>query len=409
MRFICESCKANLQIADEKVRAKRLIVRSKRCGVQIRIADPALSGGAAPRAVSSAASHAGARPATGPIRGSSMPAPGAGTKATPPPTDTESTRAMDSEVLERALRASKEDDAATGRTVPPRAVPPPPPRRATPPSGNQPIWFAMVHGDQIGPLARVELGRKAAAGEITPRTYLWKEGMRSWLRAKDLQEVVSAFAAHPLPRSTAIPTPLLDPKIDLPFDAVSEALGGAETPAPAAAAPEELLHSPDSSTPPGGVTTSAEGPIPPLAADADPLAEAEALEIAADADGSTPGALDLARWGAAELERPRAETPVPANARVPASSFSSPAFRLAEARRRGPLRFVVAAAGLAGVVALVAFALFYGRNDAAPHPQLAQSAPAHPAETKPPEHKAADAVAEPAGSGPALSTDVLKR
>ena len=53
--------------------------------------------------------------------------------------------------------------------------------------------------------------------------------------------------------------------------------------------------------------------------------------------------------------------------------------------------------------------LFYGRNDAAPHPQLAQSAPAHPAETKPPEHKAADAVAEPAGSGPALSTDVLKR
>src|SRR5437870_3427558 len=43
MRFICETCRANLQISDEKLRGKRLIVRCKRCGVQIRIADPALS------------------------------------------------------------------------------------------------------------------------------------------------------------------------------------------------------------------------------------------------------------------------------------------------------------------------------------------------------------------------------
>ena len=43
MQFICETCRANLQIADEKLRGKRLIVRCKRCGVQIRIADPALA------------------------------------------------------------------------------------------------------------------------------------------------------------------------------------------------------------------------------------------------------------------------------------------------------------------------------------------------------------------------------
>ena len=59
MQFICESCKANLQIADEKVRGKRLIVRCKRCGTQIRIADPAL-----------AAAQSGARPSTGPIAAS---------------------------------------------------------------------------------------------------------------------------------------------------------------------------------------------------------------------------------------------------------------------------------------------------------------------------------------------------
>src|SRR5437763_870817 len=35
MQFSCESCKAQLQIADEKVRGKRLVVRCKRCGVNM--------------------------------------------------------------------------------------------------------------------------------------------------------------------------------------------------------------------------------------------------------------------------------------------------------------------------------------------------------------------------------------
>src|SRR5882724_8362886 len=35
MQFGCESCKAQLQIADEKVRGKRLIVRCRRCGAKI--------------------------------------------------------------------------------------------------------------------------------------------------------------------------------------------------------------------------------------------------------------------------------------------------------------------------------------------------------------------------------------
>src|SRR5258706_8081407 len=43
MQFSCESCKAQLQIADEKVRGKRLIVRCKRCGAKIAISDPALA------------------------------------------------------------------------------------------------------------------------------------------------------------------------------------------------------------------------------------------------------------------------------------------------------------------------------------------------------------------------------
>src|SRR5689334_13895163 len=165
MQFICESCKANLQIADEKIRGKRLIVRCKRCGVQIRIVDPALApsqSGARPpsgpvraSAASGASSQSGSRPATGPIRAAAQSAPRpvtgpiARAPARAPETDNESTRSMDTEVLEKALRASKADDAPAAPKAPARSVPPPPPppREVTPPR-DPAVWFVMIQGKQ---------------------------------------------------------------------------------------------------------------------------------------------------------------------------------------------------------------------------------------------------------------------
>ena len=63
MQFACDSCKAQLQIADEKVRGKRLIVRCKRCGAKIGISDPAL-GAPKPRPKPSAPAPAVAAPLT---------------------------------------------------------------------------------------------------------------------------------------------------------------------------------------------------------------------------------------------------------------------------------------------------------------------------------------------------------
>src|SRR5205807_1470660 len=100
MHFSCDSCKANLQIADEKVRGKRLIVRCKRCGAKITISDPALAARiptpAAVARVSAAPPAAAAAPAPAPAPASLAPTPGE-TDHRPRDTDTESTRAMDSE------------------------------------------------------------------------------------------------------------------------------------------------------------------------------------------------------------------------------------------------------------------------------------------------------------------------
>jgi predicted Zn finger-like uncharacterized protein len=170
MQFSCESCKVHLQIADEKVRGRRLIVRCKRCGAKIALADPLLSN-SPPRVVE--------------------PAPPR------PATDTESTRAMDRDLLERALQASRaEDGSVNGSPLTQRFAAPSPPVPA-----NPAVWFAMLQGKQTGPLTRAELEVRANQGDLGPRTYVWCEGMDSWQHAKEVLELADMFPPLPAPPS----------------------------------------------------------------------------------------------------------------------------------------------------------------------------------------------------------------
>ncbi len=440
MQFICESCKAHLIVADEKIRGKRLIVRCKRCGVQIRIVDPALlpsqSGGrpptgpirTSPGAPSPAGgtSQSGGRPATGPVRTSQSggrPSTGPVARAAAPrrDTDTESTRAMDSEVLEKALRASKGEGAAPPSPAPPapRSAPPPPPR-------DPAVWFAMIQGNQAGPITRAELALKASAGQVGPRTYLWKDGMESWIRAKDVPEFVPLFAAPPAPpppprdEAAAQRPEARERRVELPFESadghVTPPSAGHVTPpsaepvpAPAAGVEVEESASPDAPTPPGGMR------IPEEAGSAAAPGQPEADQPAAgDSAALAPGALDLARWGAAELSKPRAQTPTPLPKAAPPPATARE-FRIGQPERRAPLRALLVVLALAG--ALLAFALLSERKDRASDPAQQGTAPSGTAQTptpadgerKPEEKPAATAPGDPPAAAPALSPDELKR
>src|SRR3982750_2509189 len=120
MQFSCESCKTQLQIADEKLRGKRITVRCKRCGTKIVLADRAYA-----KAPPRAAAAASAVPVEKPVD-----------------SDPERTRAMESDVLEKALQASKLDDPAANGSPPTQRFAAPPP--AVPP--DPAIWFAMLQG-----------------------------------------------------------------------------------------------------------------------------------------------------------------------------------------------------------------------------------------------------------------------
>ena len=59
---------------------------------------------------------------------------------------------------------------------------------------NSAQWFAMVAGKQVGPFDLLSLGGKVRSGEVTLRTYLWKNGMGEWKRASDVPDVSQVFA-----------------------------------------------------------------------------------------------------------------------------------------------------------------------------------------------------------------------
>jgi hypothetical protein len=67
-------------------------------------------------------------------------------------------------------------------------------------------WFAMVGGKQIGPMDLKGLSVKVSAGEITLRTYLWKNGMAEWKRASDVPDVSTVFAGVSVGATATGPT-----------------------------------------------------------------------------------------------------------------------------------------------------------------------------------------------------------
>jgi predicted Zn finger-like uncharacterized protein len=362
MQFGCESCKAQLQIADEKVRGKRLIVRCRRCGAKIALADPALSN-SSPRLVVAPAS------APGPMRIVPRPAP----DPERPASDDESTRAMDSDLLERALRASKADEARQNGAAPltqklhfPGPVVP----------LDGPIWYAMLRGKQTGPVTREDLEERANDGELGPRTYLWREGMDAWQHAKDIPELWDLFPQLP--------------------EAVRPGVAPAPRPVPAQASAAQ--PTPEQPASVKGEPTPAANPNP--AGDPGHAGEASGERTA------EKSALDLAPGATSEIAQGQEPGSAPGDAQkmaAPVLQRSAPLFESASPPARGPFVVFLGLIGLAAAAIVLWITLASSpskeegkpeaqsqRLDPAPAPQPARGTP-KPGDPVPEEAKPAEA------------------
>lgn len=175
MNVTCDKCSKRYSIADEKVRGKSVKIRCKQCQNLISVQGPAgmpTEAGSAVSAVSVMMPQATSQPPAG-------------------------------SMVAQAAREEWEDE----RT------------RAMPSLDLSAAWYAMVKGTQLGPFDLAGLEKKVKSGEVTLRTYLWKQGMADWKRASDVPDVSPVFAGVSVQSTAASSTSL--PPAKLPSKAVA--------------------------------------------------------------------------------------------------------------------------------------------------------------------------------------------
>ena len=67
---------------------------------------------------------------------------------------------------------------------------------------DQPLFYAVLDGKSVGPLAISELSRLIAEKRVTKETYVWKPGMPDWQLAENVPEVLKLVALTPPPVPT---------------------------------------------------------------------------------------------------------------------------------------------------------------------------------------------------------------
>ncbi len=76
----------------------------------------------------------------------------------------------------------------------------------TPPPMPQVAFHVSINGSQAGPFNMQQLTQMAQNGQLTPQTYVWKQGMANWDFAKNVPELAGLFAPPP-PGSMPPPPP----------------------------------------------------------------------------------------------------------------------------------------------------------------------------------------------------------
>lgn len=128
MKITCEHCSAQYHIPDEKVAGKAFKIRCKQCGQFIVIRGALASEG------------------SGTIDG--------GTTVTEENNSTENNQSVSTGSLESEAR-----------------------------------WYAVLRQERVGPFSTEVVQAKLASGEMTPSTYVWKEGFTDWTEARLVPEL----------------------------------------------------------------------------------------------------------------------------------------------------------------------------------------------------------------------------
>ena len=69
----------------------------------------------------------------------------------------------------------------------------------TPPPVPNVQYHVSINGAQAGPFNMQQLQQMTQSGQLTPQTYVWKQGMANWDFASNVAELASLFATPGTP------------------------------------------------------------------------------------------------------------------------------------------------------------------------------------------------------------------
>ena len=180
MRFVCDSCRAQYMISDDKVGANGVKVRCKKCGNVIVVRRPQdAEADAALRGLEESAPQ--------------PPAPEAPTGENSIFSDVD-----DEEIgaaFESALGERQDDEPV----APPQDEPPPeanlPPVSDGPPRAHD--WYVAIDDKQTGPLTPDAIKDHWDRGEIGPDSLTWRQGFEDWVPLSEVSELAAWLAPRP--------------------------------------------------------------------------------------------------------------------------------------------------------------------------------------------------------------------
>lgn len=218
MRFVCESCRAQYMINDEKVGPKGVKVRCRKCGyvILVKRTDAAKGGPAeqsndpddalATQVMQTPLAGADATlsdDATQQLPASKDPVPGdsffgadedeigavfdqvlkTGPNPVGAPSPADSTRVIDGESLrklaeESGAKEEKQEEEAPGE------VP-------------QTDWYVAINEKQTGPLTLEQIKKHWDDGEISPDSLCWRAGFDDWIPVSTVKALASVLAPKP--------------------------------------------------------------------------------------------------------------------------------------------------------------------------------------------------------------------
>ncbi len=180
MRFVCDSCRAQYMISDDKVGANGVKVRCKKCGHVIVVRRP--------QDAEADAALRGLEEAPQP------PAPEAPTGENSIFSDVD-----DDEIgaaFESALGERQDDEPV----APPSQDEPPPEANLPPVSDGPPRahdWYVAIDDKQTGPLTPDAIREHWDRGEIGPDSLTWRQGFEDWVPLSEVSELAAWLAPRP--------------------------------------------------------------------------------------------------------------------------------------------------------------------------------------------------------------------